>query len=159
MATPAICGNKPAQPRRRASGETRNETCISAQHHAVAEAAICPFRQARAECAAAGPEEMVAEPVRASSWVPRLFPDIPHHMILFGPRYRGLRDDIYTTGVLAEDFALYLHHPSASDASLAPPGHSSFYALAPVQHLGDAPLDWAVEGTRAWLPAPRSLPR
>jgi phytoene desaturase len=77
-----------------------------------------------------------------------LFPDIPHHMILFGPRYRGLLDDIYNNGVLAEDFALYLHHPSASDASLAPPSHSSFYALAPVPHLGDAPLDWAIEGPR-----------
>ena len=77
-----------------------------------------------------------------------LFPDIPHHMILFGPRYRGLLDDIYNKGVLAEDFALYLHHPSTSDASLAPPGHSSFYALAPVPHLGDAPLDWAIEGPR-----------
>jgi len=77
-----------------------------------------------------------------------LFPDIPHHMILFGPRYRGLLDDIYNKGVLADDPALYLHHPSASDASLAPPGHSSFYALAPVPHLGDAPLDWAIQGPR-----------
>lgn len=77
-----------------------------------------------------------------------LFTDIPHHMILFGPRYRGLLDDIYNKGVLADDPALYLHHPSASDASLAPPGHSSFYALAPVPHLGDAPLDWATEGPR-----------
>lgn len=77
-----------------------------------------------------------------------LFPDIPHHMILFGPRYRGLLEDIYDNGVLAEDFALYLHHPSASDPSLAPPGHSSFYALAPVPHLGDAPLDWGIHGPR-----------
>ncbi len=77
-----------------------------------------------------------------------LFPEIPHHMILFGPRYRGLLDDIYNKGVLAEDPAIYLHHPSASDASLAPTGHSSFYALAPVPHLGDAPLDWAAEGPR-----------
>lgn len=50
--------------------------------------------------------------------------------------------------MLAEDFALYLHHPSASDASLAPPGHSGFDALAPLPHLGDAPLDWAIEGPR-----------
>lgn len=76
------------------------------------------------------------------------FPEIPHHMILFGPRYRGLLDDIFKKGVLAEDFSLYLHHPSASDPSLAPPGHSTFYALAPVPHLGDAPLDWTVEAPR-----------
>ncbi|WP_077146543.1 phytoene desaturase [Sphingopyxis sp. KK2] len=76
------------------------------------------------------------------------FPDIPHHMILFGPRYRGLLDDIYRNGRLAEDFSLYLHHPSATDPSVAPEGHSSFYALAPVPHLGAAPVDWDVEGPR-----------
>lgn len=70
------------------------------------------------------------------------FPDIPHHMILFGPRYKGLLDDIYTTGVISEDFSLYLHHPSASDPSMAPEGHSTFYALAPVPHLGKFPADW-----------------
>lgn len=70
------------------------------------------------------------------------FPDIPHHMILFGPRYKGLLDDIYTNGVVSEDFSLYLHHPSASDPSMAPEGHSTFYALAPVPHLGKFPADW-----------------
>lgn len=71
------------------------------------------------------------------------FPDIPHHSILFGPRYQGLLKDIYDTGVLSEDFSLYLHHPSASDASMAPEGHATFYALAPVPHLGKFPADWA----------------
>lgn len=70
------------------------------------------------------------------------FPDIPHHNILFGPRYQGLLDDIYENGVLAEDFSLYLHHPSASDARMAPEGHATFYALAPVPHLGKFPADW-----------------
>ena len=70
------------------------------------------------------------------------WPDIPHHMILFGPRYAGLLDDIYEKGVLAQDFSLYLHHPTASDPSLAPPGCSTFYALAPVPHLGKMPADW-----------------
>jgi phytoene desaturase len=70
------------------------------------------------------------------------FPDIPHHMILFGPRYKGLLDDIYTHGVISEDFSLYLHHPSASDPSMAPEGHSTFYVLAPVPHLGKFPADW-----------------
>ncbi len=74
------------------------------------------------------------------------FPDIPHHMILFGPRYKGLLDDIYTHGVVSEDFSLYLHHPSASDPSMAPEGHSAFYALAPVPHLGKFPADWSEVG-------------
>ncbi len=72
-------------------------------------------------------------------------PDIPHHMILFGPRYKGLLDDIYTNGRLAPDPALYLHHPTATDPSMAPPGCSTFYALAPVPHMGHAKVDWAKE--------------
>jgi len=73
-------------------------------------------------------------------------PDIPHHMILFGPRYRELLGDIYDRGTLATDPALYLHHPTATDPSMAPPGCSTFYALAPVPHMGKAPVDWEREG-------------
>jgi len=85
-------------------------------------------------------------------WSPSLFlvhfgiegtwPGIPHHMILFGPRYQGLLTDIYDHGVLSEDFSLYLHHPTVTDPDLAPPGHSTFYALAPVPHMGKLPVDW-----------------
>jgi len=74
------------------------------------------------------------------------WPGIPHHMILFGPRYKGLLADLYDSGVLPEDFSLYLHHPTVTDPSLAPEGHSTFYALAPVPHLGKFPVDWAEIG-------------
>ncbi len=70
------------------------------------------------------------------------WPGIPHHMILFGPRYEGLLTDIYKHGVLPADFSLYLHHPTVTDPGLAPEGYSTFYALAPVPHLGKLPLDW-----------------
>lgn len=72
----------------------------------------------------------------------RRYADVPHHAILFGPRYRGLIDDIFETKVLSEDFSLYLHRPTATDPSLAPPGCDAFYALVPVPNLqGDT--DWA----------------
>ncbi len=74
------------------------------------------------------------------------WPGIPHHMILFGPRYKGLLDDIYEHGVLSEDFSLYLHHPTVTDPSMAPEGHSTFYALAPVPHQGKFPADWSEVG-------------
>ena len=74
------------------------------------------------------------------------WPEVPHHNILFGPRYRGLLDDIYSGSTLATDPSLYLHHPTATDKAMAPPGKSTFYALAPVPHLGRAPLDWEREG-------------
>jgi phytoene desaturase len=34
--------------------------------------------------------------------------------------------------------------PTATDPSLAPPGHEAFYVLSPVPHLG-ANIDWAVQ--------------
>ena len=76
------------------------------------------------------------------------YPDLAHHTILFGPRYRELLTDIFDKGILAEDFSLYLHSPSVSDSTLAPPGHSTHYALAPVPHLGISDVDWDTAGPR-----------
>ncbi|MXP29438.1 phytoene desaturase [Porphyrobacter algicida] len=76
------------------------------------------------------------------------FPEIAHHTILFSDRYKPLLDDIYRHGHLPEDPSLYLHHPSATDPEMAPSGKSAFYALAPVPHLGRAPVDWKIEGPR-----------
>jgi len=71
----------------------------------------------------------------------RQYPDVKHHTILVGPRYRALLDDIFKRRVLAKDFSLYLHRPTATDPSLAPKGQDAFYVLAPVPHL-DAGIDW-----------------
>ncbi len=74
------------------------------------------------------------------------WPGIPHHTILFGPRYKGLLDDIYTRGVLPADFSIYLHHPTVTDPSMAPEGKSTFYALVPVAHMGKLTVDWGKVG-------------
>ena len=72
------------------------------------------------------------------------WPDVGHHTILNGPRYRGLVKDIFIRGKLAEDFSLYVHRPSVTDPSVAPAGDDTFYALSPVPHLGHAdPVNWA----------------
>ena len=71
----------------------------------------------------------------------RQYHDVPHHMILLGPRYEELLDDIFLKHTLADDFSLYLHRPSATDPSVAPAGHDAFYVLAPVPHLA-AGVDW-----------------
>jgi phytoene desaturase len=71
----------------------------------------------------------------------RRYEDVPHHMILMGPRYRGLLEDIFENKVLTPDFSMYLHRPTATDPSMAPPGCDAFYVLAPVPHL-DSGTDW-----------------
>ncbi len=75
-------------------------------------------------------------------------PELKHHMVLFGPRYRELIADIFKADGLADDFSLYLHAPSVTDDSLAPEGSSAYYVLSPVPHLGTADIDWAVEGPK-----------
>lgn len=72
--------------------------------------------------------------------------DIAHHTILFGPRYHGLLNEIFHGKKLAPDFSLYLHSPTVTDPSLAPPGCGTFYVLSPVPHLGNADPDWDAMG-------------
>jgi phytoene desaturase len=72
----------------------------------------------------------------------RKYPNLLHHNIIFGPRYRELLTDIFARGRLADDFSLYLHAPTRSDPTLAPDGCEAFYVLSPVPHLGKAPIDW-----------------
>ncbi len=77
----------------------------------------------------------------------RRYEDVAHHTILFGPRYRELLDDIFKRGLLADDFSLYLHRPTATDSSMAPAGHDTFYVLSPVPNLQHN-IDWDAAGPR-----------
>jgi phytoene desaturase len=73
----------------------------------------------------------------------RRYDDVAHHTVVFGPRYRELLAEIFDGPALPDDYSLYLHAPTVTDPSLAPPGCSSFYVLSPVPHLGKANIDWA----------------
>jgi phytoene desaturase len=74
------------------------------------------------------------------------WPEVGHHTIVVGPRYKAHIRDIFIKGHLAEDMSLYVHRPSVTDPSVAPRGDDTFYALSPVPHLGfDNGVDWAVE--------------
>lgn len=72
------------------------------------------------------------------------YPQVPHHMMLLGERYKELLEDIFKRHHLAKDFSLYLHRPTATDPSLAPEGCDTFYVLSPVPHL-DSGTDWSEE--------------
>lgn len=74
----------------------------------------------------------------------RQYPDVPHHTILLGPRYKDLIRDIFDRKVLTDDFSLYIHRPTATDPSLAPDGCDAFYVLSPVPHL-DSGVDWEAQ--------------
>ena len=86
----------------------------------------------------------------------RQYADVPHHTILAGPRYRELLEDIFVRKILADDFSLYLHRPTASDPSLAPAGCDAFYVLSPVPHL-DANIDWHAKAESYRLAISRHL--
>ena len=77
----------------------------------------------------------------------RQYPDVAHHTIWLGERFRELLDDIFKRHTMAQDFSLYIHRPTATDPSFAPPGCDSFYALCPVPNL-DAGIDWTAEAPR-----------
>jgi phytoene desaturase len=76
----------------------------------------------------------------------RMWPDLGHHTILNGPRFKGLLRDIFMRGKLADDMSLYIHRPAVTDPTVAPKGDDTFYVLSPVPHLGwkDA-VDWQKE--------------
>ena len=72
----------------------------------------------------------------------RQYPDVRHHTIILSERYRELLHQIFNTKDLPEDFSLYLHRPTHTDATMAPPGCDCFYALIPVPNQASG-IDWA----------------
>ncbi len=88
--------------------------------------------------------------------VNRQYHDVPHHTMVLGPRYEALLNDIFKRHHLADDFSLYLHRPSASDDSMAPPGCDTFYVLSPVPHL-DSGTDWPAIAERYRLAIQKRL--
>lgn len=77
----------------------------------------------------------------------RTYPEVAHHTIWMGERYRELLADIFDHKTLSDDFSLYLHRPTATDPSFAPTGCDSFYVLCPVPNLLGG-IDWPTQGPR-----------
>jgi len=74
----------------------------------------------------------------------KLYPDVAHHSIWMGPRFKELLAEIFDAKQMSEDFSLYVHRPTATDKSFAPKDCESFYVLCPVPNLqGD--VDWEKE--------------
>lgn len=77
----------------------------------------------------------------------KLYPDVAHHSIWMGPRFKQLLSEIFDSKQMSEDFSLYLHRPTATDKSFAPDGCESFYVLCPVPNL-QGKIDWSTEAQK-----------
>jgi len=77
----------------------------------------------------------------------KLYPEVAHHSIWMGPRFKELLSEIFDSKQMSDDFSLYLHRPTATDKSFAPEGCESFYVLCPVPNL-QGNIDWEDEGPK-----------
>ncbi|MBV8182875.1 MAG: phytoene desaturase [Mycobacterium sp.] len=68
---------------------------------------------------------------------------LAHHNIVFGAAWDQTFTDIIRYGRLMRDPSLLVTRPTASDPSLAPPGHDLFYVLAPAPNLTRGVVDWS----------------
>ncbi len=71
----------------------------------------------------------------------RQYPQLRHHTILMPQQYRQHIHHLFDGHGLPDDLALYLHTPTRTDPSLAPPEGESMYVLAPVPNLAHG-VDW-----------------
>ncbi|MFN0156719.1 MAG: phytoene desaturase family protein [Bacteroidota bacterium] len=72
------------------------------------------------------------------------FPQLAHHTLILSERYKELVKDIFDRKILPKDFSMYLHVPTRTDPTMAPPGCESMYLLVPVPHLGSG-INWNLE--------------
>jgi phytoene desaturase len=74
----------------------------------------------------------------------RQYDQLRHHTILMPDDYPKLLHEIFDGEGMPSDLAFYLHAPTKTDPSMAPPGGESLYVLVPVPHLGHG-IDWEQE--------------
>jgi phytoene desaturase len=77
----------------------------------------------------------------------KTYPNVEHHTIKFGDKYKEHLNDIFDKKKLNKDISYYLHRPSATDKSMAPEGNDCFYVLVPVPN-NQSKLDWKIEGEK-----------
>jgi len=75
----------------------------------------------------------------------RRWPDVAHHTIMFGGRWRDTFREIIDDGRTMSDPSLLITRPTATDPALAPPGRDLLYILAPAPNLAAGRVDWDTE--------------
>ncbi len=69
-----------------------------------------------------------------------------HHTISFGEAWRTTFDELIGQGRTMTDPSLLVTRPTATDPTLAPPGHDLLSVLAPVPNLDRGQIDWDRRG-------------
>jgi phytoene desaturase len=86
------------------------------------------------------------------------YEDMPHHNIYIAKEYERNLREIEELHVLSEDPSIYVQNACGVDPSLAPPGMSTLYVLAPVTHQHPN-VDWSKERERFRRVALAQLPK
>jgi phytoene desaturase len=72
----------------------------------------------------------------------KTYPQLEHHTLILAERYKELVKDIFKNKILPDDFSMYVHAPTRTDPTMAPPGCESMYVLIPVANNASG-LDWS----------------
>lgn len=75
-----------------------------------------------------------------------MYPDEPHHHIVFSENYMKNVDAITHEKPAMDDFSFYIRNASITDTTLAPSGKSEVYILVPMSNTR-AGIDWDREKT------------
>jgi phytoene desaturase len=79
--------------------------------------------------------------------VDKVYPQMRHQALYFAEDYRANLDAIFRAHTLPDEISFHLNNPTVTDTSLAPPGHSLLYLLAPMPNTqanvdGAPPIRW-----------------
>lgn len=142
---------------RRPSGEVRGVRLVSGEFVA-ADAVVCnpdlpvAYRDLVPELAMPRVARRGEYSPSCALWVAGVRGGLPadaaHHNIHFGGQWREAFDALLGSGTRMPDPSILVTSHSFSDASLAPDGCSTLYALEPVPNL-DGRIDW--EADRSWV--------
>ena len=70
-----------------------------------------------------------------------IYPDEPHHHILFADDYKANVADIQSERHVSDDMSIYIRNSSITDPHVAPPGQSGLYILVPTINNRNG-FDW-----------------
>jgi phytoene desaturase len=75
----------------------------------------------------------------------RQYPELRHHTIVMPRDFKRVVSDIFDVKRIPTDIPMYIHTPTRTDPTMAPPDCESMYVLVPVPNLSSN-IDWQIAG-------------